>query len=131
MKRFLLLALVCFMLVSFTSAVMAQEIITVDTQSSSVFLSYGSGIGQSSGYIICSAWSDLNGMYSQSITMELQKYVNGSWIKVTSWYASDYSVTMDLRESYPATTGLYRVKSTHVAGGESPRTSYSGNYSVN
>ncbi len=130
MKKSLASILLLVFLISSPSSTMALEKFIVEPKSaSSIFVTYSSGIGNSSQYIICSASSNLTGVYYQSITMELEKFTNGTWQRVTSWYYAETSFTMDMRHNYPKSPGLYRVKSTHVAGGET-RISYSGNLQI-
>ncbi|MDD4145949.1 MAG: hypothetical protein PHS83_02450 [Clostridia bacterium] len=121
--------LVLVLLVLSATPLWAAEEITIAPQASSVFMAYGSGIAKNGSSITCTAFSDLVDYYSQSITMRLQKYENGSWTTLKSWYDSAYDVTLDVMGGYPLSSGLYRVESTHTAGGET-RTSYSRNYSI-
>lgn len=126
-KKLTILVLVLFVLM--TTPLWAVEELTISPQASSVFLSYGSSIAKNGSSILCSSFSNLVDDYSQSITMELQKYENGSWTTLRSWSDSRYDVTLDVTGGYPLSSGLYRVKGTHKAGGET-KTSYSGNYSI-
>ncbi len=103
----------------------AGENIRFDSQSSDVFASFTSGIGLISGKIQAEAYSSTWGMYDQTIHMELQKD-EGGWKTIKAWERSDYTSSMSILGSYPAEKGKYRVKSTHIAGGEEPKTSYSG-----
>jgi hypothetical protein len=126
-KKLTILVLVLFMLM--TTPLWAVEEITIDPQASSVFLSYGSSIAKNGDSITCTAFSHLINDYSQSISMNLQRYENGSWVTLQSWYGSRYDVTLTVGGGYPLSPGLYRVKSTHKAGGET-RTSYSGDHQM-
>jgi hypothetical protein len=121
--------LVLMLLVLMTTPLWAMEEITIDPQASSVFLAYGSGIAKNGDSITCTAFSDLVNDYSQSISMNLQRYENGSWVTLDSWYRSKYDMSLTVMGGYPLTPGLYRVKSIHKAGGET-RTSYSGNHQM-
>ncbi|MGI6145232.1 MAG: hypothetical protein GX092_05580 [Clostridia bacterium] len=124
-----MIILVFILLVLSATPILALEEVTIDAQASSVFMSYGSSIAKNGNYINCTAWSDLVDFYSQSISMSLQRYENGTWKTLKTWSASDYHMTLDVMGAYPLSPGLYRVKSTHKAGGET-RTSYTGNYII-
>jgi maltose-binding protein MalE len=124
-----MIILVFMLLVLSATPILALEEVTIDAQASSVFLTYGSSIGKNTNTITCTAWSDLVDFYSLSISMSLQKYEDDTWVTLETWSDSDYDITLDVMGGYPRSSGLYRVKSTHKAGGET-RTSYSGNFSI-
>jgi len=121
--------LVLLLLVFSVTPLYAAEEVIIAPQASSVFLSYGSGIAENGSSITCTAFSNLTNHYQQSITMRIQRYENGSWKTLKSWSDSDNYATLDVMGGYPLSPGLYRVKSTHSAGGE-VRTSYSPNYLI-
>ena len=126
MKKVLSILLVMGLLLLFSGAAFAGENIQFDSQSSDVFVSFTSGIGLISGKIQAEAYSSTWGMYDQTIHMELQKEGDSGWETIKSWERSDYTGSMSILGSYPAEEGKYRVMSTHIAGGEEPKTSYSG-----
>ena len=88
------------------------------------FMYYATFIGEYSGKIYCQAYHATADYYQQSLELELQKQVNGSWEKVTSWYKSGYDIKLEIEELYPQSSGTYRCKSIHNAGGET-KVSYS------
>lgn len=127
-KKVLLWTLVLLMLC--TTPLLAAEKVMVTRDSSNVFLSWGSSIGVYGAKFFCESYSTLVDEYSTSITMKLQKYVNGSWVTLKTWTASTYDAMIDLTYTYPCEPGIFRTYSTHKAGGET-KTSYSPNFLYN
>ncbi|MGI6606351.1 MAG: hypothetical protein ACOX2X_04855 [Peptococcia bacterium] len=126
LKKSFLLTLVCIIL--FTTPLAAQEMIIQGY--SDVFMSYEASIGVYGSRIICEAGSDLAGYYDTSIKMQLQKYVNGSWVTLQSWYRETHHCTITIVGGYDKAPGVYRTIATHKAGGET-QYSYSPNFLVN
>jgi hypothetical protein len=125
LKKSFLLTLVCIIL--FTTPLAAQEMIIQGY--SDVFMSYEASIGVYGSRIICEAYSDLAGFYDASIEMKLQKYVNGSWVTLKSWYEETYGIAIGVVGGYNKSPGVYRTIATHKAGGET-KYSYSPNFLV-
>ncbi|MBO8169621.1 MAG: hypothetical protein H0Z35_10620 [Thermoanaerobacteraceae bacterium] len=123
MRKVLTTILVTLLVLLLHGAAFAGENIQFATQSSDVFASFGSGIGEISGELEAKAYSSTWGLYNQTIKMELQEY-DGGWKTIKTWERSDYTSSMTVLGYYPLVPGKYRVKSTHTAGGET-KTSYS------
>jgi hypothetical protein len=126
LKKCILLTLVCIML--FTTPLAAQDVIIQDY--SNVFIMYEASIGVYGSRIICEAYSDLADFYNASIEMKLQKYVNGSWVTLKTWYEETYGIAIGVVGGYDKAPGVYRTIATHKAGGET-KYSYSPNFLVN
>lgn len=111
--------LICLLVLCCSSVAFAADADNIlQTSSSSNFVSYSSSIGTTSSYIICKSSSVLVKPGEQSLTMYLQKWNGSSWVTVTSWSTSDNSLDIDLSKKYPISSGKYRVKGKHSAGGE-------------
>lgn len=124
-KKVVLLTLVLLML--FSTPLVAGEKMVITPDSSNAFLSWGSSIGVYGSRFICESYSTLAGEYSTSITMKLQKYENGAWVTLESWYDSTYDATIDSCGGYPCEPGVFRTYAIHKAGGET-KISYSPNF---
>ncbi|GEM_PF-1209384 len=126
-KKLVLFTLVLCMFVATPLA--AYDGFMVTPQSSAAFICWGAGIWDNGTNILCETFSDLCDEYTTSITMQLQKYNGTSWVTLKSWYTSTYDNSLSILKTYPCSPGVYRVKGTHKAGGET-KTSYSPNYKV-
>ncbi|KJS23009.1 MAG: hypothetical protein VR72_03220 [Clostridiaceae bacterium BRH_c20a] len=124
MKKLFTVFLVLVLLFLLTGMATAHENFIYDLESSDVFMYYVTSIGEYSDKIYCEAYHATAGYYQQSLELELQKEVNSSWEKVTSWYESGYTTGLTIEEFYPQSPGTYRCKSIHKAGGET-KVSYS------
>lgn len=130
MKRFISFLLVLAFMLSFTGGVMAQERnIIIDPQSSAIFIAYGSNIWLQSGRIMCSSTSELMKFTNQSMIMELQKQEGQSWTTIKKWQKEGNHQFLNITDNYSASSGTYRVKGTHMAGGET-KSSFSAILSI-
>lgn len=50
--------------------------------------------------------------------MELQKQEGQSWTTIKKWQKEDNHQFLNITDNFPASSGTYRVKGTHMAGGE-------------
>lgn len=117
MKKSTILFLLILLMIFLTTAAYAQEEFIISPESSNIFVSYGSGIDLSSGFIICNSFSRLEYPHFQQIKMELQIF-DGSWTPVDTWRESITDVNLNIWKTYPASPGSYRIKAIHSAAGE-------------
>lgn len=121
-RKIAVLVLMCLFMVSISSvAYAAPEMEMIfSSKSSSVFITAESKISVSSGQIICHAINNLTDYYDTSITMELQRGVGATdWETLKTWSGSDYAARFELYGTYDFAPGLYRIKATHTANGDS------------
>lgn len=69
----------------------------------------------SGGIASCYGHTHTRGEYIARVVVELQKYENGKWNKVTSWAANGFSNYVEIDKDYAIASGTYRVKTTHQA----------------
>ena len=118
MKQLSVLLICLLVLCCSPAAFAADKENVLPATSSTNFASYSSTIGTTPNYIVCKSSSVLVKPGSQSLTMYLQKWNGSSWVTVDSWSTSGKSLDVDLSKNYPISSGKYRVKGKHSAGGE-------------
>jgi len=50
-----------------------------------------------------------------TVSVYLEKYNNGTWSPVSSWYSSEYETTTSVNASYYVSSGQYRMRTTGCA----------------
>ncbi|KUO63213.1 MAG: hypothetical protein APF84_13590 [Gracilibacter sp. BRH_c7a] len=119
-KKLLSLGICMLLLLSFSTPVLAAEqntsspigVYYVYINQASSTLSISNGTAIVNGYVQRTPAGT-----SIQITSTLQRYSSGSWVAVKSWSKTSTSFSASISETYPVSSGTYRVATYYAVSG--------------